>query len=91
MPTLAVLYHGYRFAGTIISHCVWLYFRFNLSLREVQEIIGLLGADQVQAGASQTLVAVGHAPKCGRTMALGLTEREPYQWAERAGPSPPTV
>jgi putative transposase len=35
----AALYRGYRFAGTIISPCVWLYFRFNLSLREVQEIM----------------------------------------------------
>jgi hypothetical protein len=57
----------------------------------VQEIIGFGAADQIEAGASQTHNTVGHAPKCGRTMALGLTEREPYQWAERAGPSPPTV
>jgi transposase-like protein len=35
MPTPAVLYRGCRFAGTIISHCVWLYGRFNLSLRKV--------------------------------------------------------
>jgi hypothetical protein len=57
----------------------------------VQEIVGLGGAHQVQTGAPQTCNTVGHAPKCGRTMALGLTEREPYQWAERAGSSPPTV
>jgi hypothetical protein len=57
----------------------------------VQEIIRLRGADQVQASASQTFGAVGHAPKCGRPMALGLPEREPYQWAERAGSGPPTV
>jgi transposase-like protein len=36
MPTR---YRGYRFSGTIIGHCVWLYFRFNLSLRDVQEIM----------------------------------------------------
>jgi putative transposase len=39
MPTPTALYRGYRFAGTIISHGVWLYFRFNLSLRDVQEIM----------------------------------------------------
>jgi putative transposase len=38
MPTPA-LYRGYRFTDTIISHCVWLYYRFNLSLRDVQEIM----------------------------------------------------
>jgi putative transposase len=41
-PSVA-LYRGYRFAGTIISHCVWLYYRFNLSLREVQKIIAMGG------------------------------------------------
>jgi putative transposase len=39
MPTAAALYRGYRFAGAIISQCVWLYYRFNLSLRDVQEIM----------------------------------------------------
>ena len=27
-------YHGYRFPSEIISHAVWLYHRFGLSLRE---------------------------------------------------------
>lgn len=39
MPTPATVYRGYRFAGTSISQCVWLYDRFNLSLRDVQEIM----------------------------------------------------
>src|SRR3954469_1033311 len=30
-------YAGYRFPGEIISHAVWLYFRFPLSLRMVEE------------------------------------------------------
>jgi transposase-like protein len=32
-------YRGYRFPAEIISHCVWLYFRFCLSLRDVQEMM----------------------------------------------------
>ena len=32
-------YRGYRFPAEIISHCVWLYFRFCLSFRDVQEIM----------------------------------------------------
>ena len=32
-------YHGYRFPAEIISHCVWLYFRFCLSFRAVQEMM----------------------------------------------------
>ena len=32
-------YRGYRFPAQIISHCVWLYFRFCLSYRDVQEMM----------------------------------------------------
>jgi putative transposase len=32
-------YRGFRFPVEIISHCVWLYHRFPLSLREVQEMM----------------------------------------------------
>jgi hypothetical protein len=30
---------GYRYPVEIISHCVWLYHRFPLSLREVEEMM----------------------------------------------------
>jgi putative transposase len=33
------LYRGHRFPVEIISHCVWLYYRFPLSLREVEEMM----------------------------------------------------
>ena len=32
-------YTGYRFPPEIISHAVWLYFRFPLSLRMVEEML----------------------------------------------------
>jgi transposase-like protein len=32
-------YRGYRFPAEVISHCVWLYFRFCLSFRDVQEMM----------------------------------------------------
>src|SRR3954453_17635776 len=31
-------YAGYRFPGEVISNAIWLYFRFPLSLRMVQEM-----------------------------------------------------
>ena len=34
---------GYRFPAEIISHAVWLYFRFPLSLRNVDEILAARG------------------------------------------------
>ena len=33
------LYHGYRFPPEIISHAVWLYFHFYLSLRNVEDLL----------------------------------------------------
>jgi putative transposase len=32
-------YRGYRFPAEIIAHCAWLYFRFCLSFRDVQEMM----------------------------------------------------
>jgi putative transposase len=37
--TPSSLYKGHRYAAEIISHCVWLYHRFPLSLREVEEMM----------------------------------------------------
>ena len=36
-------YAGYRFPAEIISHAVWLYFRFPLSLRMVDEVLSARG------------------------------------------------
>ncbi|MGW3658784.1 IS6 family transposase [Streptomyces sp. NPDC005151] len=32
-------YKGHRYPVEVISHCVWLYFRFPLSFREVEELV----------------------------------------------------
>jgi putative transposase len=32
-------YHGYRFPPEIISHAVWLYYRFCLSFRDVEDLL----------------------------------------------------
>ena len=36
-------YMGYRFPAEIISYTVWLYFRFSLSYRDVEELLGARG------------------------------------------------
>ena len=36
-------YRGYRFPSEIISHCVWLYFRFGVSFRDVEELMAARG------------------------------------------------
>ena len=32
-------YKGHRYPSKIIDHCVWLYFRFTLSLRDIEELM----------------------------------------------------
>src|SRR5918998_5254351 len=41
--TTAPSYKGFRFPQEIIAHAVWLYFRFNLSFREVEELLAARG------------------------------------------------
>src|SRR6267143_502175 len=43
MRTSVSLYHRHRFPTDIISHCVWLYFRFSLSFRDVEEMLAMRG------------------------------------------------
>ena len=39
------LYRGHRFPSSIISHCVWLYFRFPLSFRDVEDMMAERGVE----------------------------------------------
>jgi putative transposase len=49
-PTRDPLYRGYRFPAAIISHAVWLYYRFALSHRDVEELLAERGV-QISYGA----------------------------------------
>ena len=40
---LTSLYRGHRFPPEVIAHAVWLYFRFHLSLRDVQDLLAERG------------------------------------------------
>src|SRR4051812_3824139 len=42
-PATKSPYAGHRFPAEIISHAVWLYFRFPLSLRMVEEMLAARG------------------------------------------------
>ena len=39
MSTALLSYKGHRYPAESINHCVWLYFRFPLSFREVEEMM----------------------------------------------------
>ena len=42
-PAAKSPYAGHRFPAEIISHAVWLYFRFNLSHRDVEDLLAERG------------------------------------------------
>src|ERR1700748_848870 len=64
-------YAGYRFPAEIIGHAVWLYFRFPLGLRMVEELLAARG------------IIVSHEPvrqwarKCGQPFANQIRRRLP--------------
>src|SRR5271157_2952374 len=43
MPPRDAIYAGYRYPAELISYAVWLYFRFPLSLRMVEEMLAARG------------------------------------------------
>jgi putative transposase len=62
MTTPAPLsYAGYRFPAEIISFAVWLYFRFPLSLRHVDEILAARGIAASHETVRQWSLKLGQA------------------------------
>jgi putative transposase len=54
-------YAGYRFPAEIISYAVWLYFRFPLSLRHVDELLAARGIDVSHETVRQWSLKFGQA------------------------------
>jgi len=71
MQTLKINYKRHRFPPQIIAHVVWLYVRFNLSLREVEELMLERGADVSYETVRRWTV------KSGPLIAHGLRRRQP--------------
>jgi putative transposase len=69
--TLSSLFKGHRYPVEIISHCVWLYHRFPLSLREVEEMMLARGVVVTYESIHQW------CRKFGQAFANGLRRRRP--------------
>jgi putative transposase len=70
-PAHAERYKNHRFPGEIISHGVWLYYRFTLSYRDVQEIL-------MERGITVSHEAIrGWCQKFGQDYANQLRRRRP--------------
>ena len=65
------LYKGFRYPAEIISHVVWLYFRFSLSFRDVEELMASRGIFVTYETIRQWTL------KFGQTYANALRRRQP--------------
>ena len=52
-------YRGYRFPSEIISHAVWLYHRFGLSFRDVEDLLAERGVTVTYESISQWCLTFG--------------------------------
>src|SRR6266404_4375028 len=64
-------YHRHRFPAEVISHCVWLYFRFALSFRDVEEMLAMRGVFLSYETVREWCL------KFGQTYANGLRHKSP--------------
>jgi putative transposase len=71
MRSSVSLYYRHRFPAEIISHCVWLYFRFALSFRDVEEMLAMRGVALTYETVREWCL------KFGQTYANGLRRRSP--------------
>jgi putative transposase len=51
---------GHRYPAKIISHAVWLYFRFTLSFSDIEELLAARGIVFTYEAVSQWYLKFGH-------------------------------
>src|SRR5947199_10466928 len=71
------IYAGYRYPAEIISYAVWLYFRFPLSLRMVEEMLAARGISVTHETIRQW------ALKFGRAFANRIRRQAPHAGDKR--------
>jgi transposase-like protein len=68
-PSELPSYRGYRYPAEIITYAVWLYYRFSLSLRDVEELLD-------ERGVTVTYETIrAWCAKFGPSYAAGLRQR----------------
>jgi putative transposase len=71
MRTSVSVYQRHRLPIEIISHCVWLYFRFAVSFRDVEEMLAMRGVAFTYETVREWCL------KFGQIYANGLRRRSP--------------
>ncbi len=68
MNSTALSYRGHRFPPEIISHAVWLYHRFCLSFRDVEDLLAQRGIKVTYEAIRLWCLKFG--PKYARTLSV---------------------
>src|ERR687894_2621389 len=68
---ISLSYRGHRFPASIIQHAIWLYLRFTLSYRDVEELLAERGLDLSYETIRRWVL------KFGPLLARGLRQRRP--------------
>src|SRR5262245_34867974 len=69
-----ICYRRHRFPPEIIQHAIWLYLRFTLSYRDVEELLAERGLDISYETVRRWVL------KFGPAIARRLRQRRPRQW-----------
>ena len=67
----SISYAGYRFPPEVISYAVWLYFRFPLSLRMVEEMLAARSVDVTYETVRRWALKFGQQIELPRIFAIG--------------------
>jgi putative transposase len=73
MNSDAPSYHGYRFPADLIAHAVWLYYRFSLSFRDVEDLLAQRGITVTSETIRQWCRTFGQAYARRRRGQMGAT------------------
>jgi transposase-like protein len=76
-PTPTTHYKNHRFPVEIISHAVWLYFRFCLSFRDVEELL-------FERGVVVTYEAIRKVPQVRAAVCQSAPSPPPPAWRQVA-------
>src|SRR5258708_19788813 len=85
-----IICRGYRFPPEIIQRAIWLYYRFTLSLRDVEELLAERGIDVTYETIRQWGIQFG--PAIARICAhAGLGHTRDGVWMRCSSQSPPST
>ncbi len=88
-----ISYARYRFPPVIIQHAVWLYFRFPLSYRDIEDLVAERGIDLSYETVRRWALKFGQVcvPKSRFSWELGKTRMrrptQPILWGDAEGPT----